>query len=339
MSKHLGVQLYIKQDGYTASQPEACYGGNKVRKLEFLLAEALAYNAQEVITFGCTGSNHAVATASHAHRLGLKCRCFLTPQKNSHIVQKNLLLHETYGSTIHFYHTIALRRIGTLAYWYDCFQRDGIFAYVIPTGGSNALGALGFVNAAFELREQIKHGVLPVPNVIYCACGSKGTLAGLVVGLKLAGLDTQVVGVAVEKVELQEFRDSILSLSHKIIALLNKAGAHFDTAMISIDDICIKENYVGAGGYGVFTPEGQSALSTLQEHEHSTLDGVYTAKACAAMLDDCAQQENKNKVILFYNTYCSLDFDHLTKSMDYNNLPQSIQYFFETPVQLLDDIN
>ena len=157
LGAHLKIPaLYIKRDDLSGAistdNLSHLYGGNKVRKLEFLLADALAHDAKTILTFGCAGSNHAVATSVYASQLGLKCLCVLQSQPNSRIVRQNLLLHQVYNTRLCFCATRELRKIQTLCAWLDHKYTYGDFPYIIPTGGSNPLGALGFVNAAFELQ-------------------------------------------------------------------------------------------------------------------------------------------------------------------------------------------
>src|SRR3989304_8286292 len=153
-NKILGTRLYIKRDdlsGKKQSDGKRAYGGNKIRKLEFLLADALASNAKTIITFGCAGSNHALATSLYAHALGLKCTVLLKPQPNAQQVQKNLLYHQLHGTELLYYKNNQDRAQGTHQIIKEVTERDGIPPYIIPTGGSCPRGVLGFVKAAFEL--------------------------------------------------------------------------------------------------------------------------------------------------------------------------------------------
>ncbi len=179
---------FIKQDAATGgvdADGEQLFGGNKVRKLEFLLADALYHNAKSVLTFGCIGSNHAVATATYAQQCGLRCYCVLTPQLDNLVVQRNLVLMKAAHAEMIFSENSIMRRQDTINAFIDSKTNHGDYPYFIPTGGSVALGAVGFVNAAFELDAQIKAGLLPEPDFIYVAAGSFGTVAGLSLGLKV----------------------------------------------------------------------------------------------------------------------------------------------------------
>ncbi|MQY78940.1 MAG: pyridoxal-phosphate dependent enzyme [Bacteroidetes bacterium] len=171
--KKLGLdQLYIKMDGYTGK----IYGGNKIRKLEFLLGEAINKNSKEVMTFGGAGSNHATATAIYANKVGLQSISILLPQMNAEYVIKDLLLSYSYGAELHYYRNDFMLSTGKK---YQCIKhwlRKGKKPYLIPMGGSSPVGIIGFINAAFELKQQIDQNQIPEPDRIYVALGSVGTV-------------------------------------------------------------------------------------------------------------------------------------------------------------------
>ena len=179
--------LGVKHDDETS----AVYGGNKVRKLEYLLRRAGERGAQRVATFGAAGSNHALATAIHARDAGLECTCFLSHQHRTPNIARTLNMHRQLGTEI-------LR-------WGGPIDQVGLFrehlqrrnAWVIPLGGTCWLGALGFVNAGLELAWQIEQGLVAKPARIYVASGTSGTAAGLALGIAAAGLDTEVHAVQV----------------------------------------------------------------------------------------------------------------------------------------------
>ena len=174
------------------------YGGNKVRKLEFLFPDAVAHGADSLFTMGAAGSNHSAATAFWAHEKGLACTLFLRPQHRSYNVLYNLLLDKVVGATIVASETREERAAALVQS--ACAQRSerARLPYCIPIGGSTPLGIVGLVNAAFEVRDQVQQGLMPEPDYIYVALGSGGTAAGLILGCKLAGLKTRVKAVAVE---------------------------------------------------------------------------------------------------------------------------------------------
>jgi 1-aminocyclopropane-1-carboxylate deaminase/D-cysteine desulfhydrase-like pyridoxal-dependent ACC family enzyme len=340
-------QLYIKRDDSAGAciDGKFFYGGNKVRKLEFLLAEALSYGAKHVITFGCAGSNHAVATSCYAEQLGLRATCMLLPQANSHGVQQNLALHQAHKAEVKYCSTATVRKLMTFTTWLQDYQETGCFPYLIHTGGSNATGVIGFVNAAFELKQQIAEGLMPEPDYIYVACGSCGTAAGLVVGCKAAGLKTKIVAVPVQQGSKCSFKTSILGLAtdtNDTLHALDESFPRYDLLsaayQLTDDHLQIKEGF-GGPRYAVFNKEGMEAKKLLQEKENILLDGTYTAKACAGLLDDCMNGELSGRVILFWDTYCGLDFSDEVAGIDYHALPKALHTYFETEVQELDKNN
>lgn len=327
IQKVTGAQhVYLKNDGLT-SQP---VGGNKVRKLELLFADALTQGATYVMTFGCAGSNHAAATAFHAKKLGLKCALFLKNQPNSAIVQNNLLIDANSQAKIFFYPSEELRKLGATNYFLHRFQEDEMPPYVIFTGGSSALGAIGYVNAAFELKEQISQGLIPEPHSLYVPAGSLGTVAGLIVGLRACGLSTRVIAVAVESAE---YRESCLKLVQATTQLLHELAPSFPLFTFTHNDLSFEMQFAGPG-YGVVTPEAAIAMEIFASTEIVRLEGTYTGKAAAALLHDLATcQELHNEVILFWNTF---GIEELAVQPDaYAILPKPLQTYFSEQSKVL----
>lgn len=325
--------VYIKRDdlsGAVNTDGKRCYGGNKIRKLEFELQNARAHGARTVMTFGCAGSNHAVATGECARILNLNCVCMLLPQENSRVVQQNLLLHATNNVELHYYTDVATRMVGTICAWNDYYNAHGEYPYIIPTGGSTPLGAVGFVNAVFELKEQIERGELAEPDVIYLACGSKATMVGLVLGCKVAGLATKIIGVVVEPVaDHDAYKTYWKHLFHETNNLLRAHDANFPLVDLNDDDIFLDYAWCGTG-YGVPTDVGDHAALLLYETEHIVLDGTYTAKAFASLLDALHTDSTLgDKTILFWNTYCGLDVSDRTDCVSYKSLPHCFHAYFE----------
>ena len=193
-------QLYIKRDDLSGK----LYGGNKPRKLEFILGSALRSGARDVITFGGAGSNHALATAIYARQAGLKSISMLMPQPNARYVRRNLLMSHYCGAELHScgaqlesVRNMLLVYLATIYQLLRCRLKSGCFPKRIPPGGSSPFGVIGFVNAALELKEQIANSYMPEPEYIYVACGTMGTAAGLILGLRAANLKIRVVSVRV----------------------------------------------------------------------------------------------------------------------------------------------
>ncbi|BDC34463.1 hypothetical protein Noda2021_04210 [Candidatus Dependentiae bacterium Noda2021] len=331
--------IYIKRDdlsGCTDDNGTNAYGGNKPRKLEFELANALNHGADTVITFGADGSNHAVATGEYARMLGLKCICMLNPEPNSRVLQQNLLLHATNNVDLHSYPDDESRKLQTVALWADLKSRTGKYPYLIFPGASTPLGSVGFVNAGFELAKQVMEQKLPEPDYIYVACGSFGTTIGLALGCKAAQLKSKIVGVSV----IPEKQPGMYTYYSKLFFnQLNDYLHHHDASfpVYDFDDInlTIYTDHAGTE-YGLFTQEGQDALHMIEDQDGIKLDGCYTAKAFAAMINHIKNNNINGDNILFWNTYCGLDESDRIKGVDYQQLPTCFHHYFEEPVQQLD---
>ncbi len=332
LSKQTDRKLYIKRDdlcGKSINDKNSLFGGNKVRKLEFLLADAMRNDCDAVMTFGCVGSNHCVATAAYAQDLGLRCFCMLKPQANSSIVQRNLLLHQLYKSKLHFTQTNALRELGA---FYTCLryaQKHEQYPYIIPTGGSCPLGVLGFVNAAFELHKQIQEGLMPEPDYIYVPVGSAGTITGLLIGAKLLNLKSQIIGIAVEPEEqLGDFKHTIKMLFDQTRAFIKSHNADMPNIKLDINELNINISYCGSS-YGVPTNLANKAITRTLESEHIKLDPTYSSKAFAGILDQCPHH-NPDDVILFWHTFDGNEFENELKWIDRTIKPQALQqYIYE----------
>ncbi len=339
--EQLGISLCMKRDDLTGTKNH--FGGNKPRKLETILADAKRHNVDTVITFGCIGSNHAVATADCAERLGLNCILMLKPQTISRVVRRNLLLMDYFGADIRFSPTHALRDLDVANIFLHQRLDSGAFPYVIPTGAETALGAVGYVNAAFELKEQIDADELSEPDYIYLAAGGYGhptgllgaTIAGLVVGLKAAGLKTKVVGVFTQPEKKKTIEKLLLQQCTETVALLHDADSAFPALRITPTDFIIIDDCVGER-YGVYTSEGVAAMKLVKETEGIHLDGTYTGKAFAALIRDARAGKLKAKNVLFWNTFCGNDFKRVLKRRSYEALPYALHAYFEGATQPLD---
>ena len=325
LSEPYDVSIWCKRDDLTGGFNQLLYGGNKVRKLEFLLAQALAYGATHVATFGCVGSNHATATAVYAETLMLKCTNFLKHQEPSPVVTQNLLLSHASRADLRWYPDNHTRRVGSFAHWLDTYSSKGEFVYVIPTGGSNPVGALGFVNAGLELAAQIDAGLLSQPQAIYVAAGSLGTLAGLTLGLQIAEKNIKIIGVATEPHESEvAYYSELKELYTQTNNLLCSHDSAIPTYPFPENLVEIRFEFAGVD-YGVPTPEGTAAQELFKIHELLNLDQTYTAKAAACLLADASLKRFEH--VLFWNTYCGLDFHHITDKVNRDDLPVSLQEY------------
>ena len=276
LTRHLGgAQLYIKRDDCTG----LASGGNKTRKLEFLMAEAVAMRADTVITQGAVQSNHARQTAAAAARMGMKCEIILERR-----VTKPGPLYETSGN-VFLDHLLGakVRHVpgGTdmnaaLAQVAEEVQQAGGKPYVIPGGGSNPVGALGYVNCGLELLQQANDMGLRI-DIVVLATGSGGTHAGLAVGLEGTNSGIRIYGICVRQPrEIQEA--AVHKLAQATAEHVGLKGGVAREAIIANSD------YVGAG-YGVPTPGMAEAVSLAARYEGLLLDPVYTGKGMAGMID------------------------------------------------------
>ncbi|MBN1532380.1 MAG: pyridoxal-phosphate dependent enzyme [Spirochaetes bacterium] len=331
LGRELGLKrLYIKRDDISGK----IYGGNKVRKLELLLGDAIARGHREVITFGAAGSNHALATAIYGGEQGLHCSLYLVPQPNAHYVRKNLLMDIAAGADLHFspggYYALAAAKFRVLRER----LRGGAVPAVIPFGGTTPLSIAGFVNAAFELRDQVENGRMPEPDYVYVAMGSMGTAVGLMLGLKASGMKSRVVAVRVLPLEAAGERN-VVRLYHRATAYLNGLDSSFPRYELPREELDVRHNYFGYG-YAIFTEESVRSVEMLHRYEGIAIEGTYTGKAFAALADDAKSGALRDKTVLFWNTCNSRDFSARIREVDYRRLSPQLQRYFTENVQPLD---
>jgi len=271
------------------------WGGNKVRKLEWLLPDVRRRGRKNILTFGGLGTNWGLATALYGRDQGMHTALALIDQPRDEHVEAQLERLERSGATLHFTHT--KNRTIALAPWliarhFSRFRPP----YVLPSGGSSPLGALGYVETAFEIADQVKSGGLPEPGHVVVPTGSGGTAAGLALGLSLAGLPTRVVGVTVtEHLRLDDV--AMRKLAGRSADLLRKRGAEFDDPELNLE---MRIDWMGET-YGAPTPESERAAE-LARADGLELDPVYTAKAMAGLLAKAGAGEFRDRPVLFVNT-------------------------------------
>ncbi|MCZ6537020.1 MAG: pyridoxal-phosphate dependent enzyme [Gammaproteobacteria bacterium] len=289
-----GKRIWIKRDDLSSP----LYGGNKIRKLEFLLGRALAENRKAVMTFGVAGSNHVLATARCSKKLGLECIAILSRQPTTSYLAANLAAVARSGARTCDYPRIGELAMAAVTELRREKKETGVYPLVIPAGGSNATGATGFVSAAFELRRQIEQGLLAEPDFIYMAMGTTGSVAGLGLGLAAAGLDSLVIAVRV--VDESVANPCVLeSLWRRTVMRLRKYDENFPDLPFDPERFDIRQQYLGAG-YARGTPAGLKAVA-IGRKLGLKLEGTYTGKALAALNDDLLDQASAAKV-LFWNT-------------------------------------
>jgi D-cysteine desulfhydrase len=281
-SEALGVDIWIKRDDLTGAE----LSGNKVRKLEFLLAEAVARGADTVITGGGEQSNHCRATALAATRLGLRSRLLLRTADPARppAATGNILLDRLAGAELRWITRGEwARRAEMFADEADKVTRTGGTPYVIPEGGSNAVGAWGYVRAAEELAGDLDALPPARRTTIVFATGSGGTAAGLLLGAKLLGFAGR--GVTIASVNVSDDREYFVAT---IGAICRDFDARFDAgAGVAEADIEIVDGYVGRG-YARSRPEELAAIRDLARRDAVILDPVYTGKAWYGIVQELA---------------------------------------------------
>jgi 1-aminocyclopropane-1-carboxylate deaminase/D-cysteine desulfhydrase-like pyridoxal-dependent ACC family enzyme len=316
--------LYIKRDDLSAVP----YGGNKVRKLEFLIGDALSKGATRIITSGAAGSNHALATAIYAKKAGLKATLMLFAQPNALPIRQNLLMDLYSGAELFHDETYEAHRkhLTEIADYY--LSKEKAAPYIIPAGGTSPLSMIGFVNAAFELRQQIDQGDLPMISRIYTIFGTMGTAAGLLLGMKSAGIKCKLIMVRVVPSSVADMR-KFTTLYNEGNRFIHDLEHSFPILPFSPDDTQLTEQYLGAG-YGIFTEKSRHAVREAEAADGIHLDGTYTGKAFAAMIDDARKTD---EAFLFWHTKNSHPFPPETLALDYHMLPEPFHRYFEEPVQ------
>ena len=260
-----GPQLFIKRDDLTGLG----MGGNKTRKLEYLAADALSKAAKTLISTGAVQSNHCRQVAAAAAKLGLGCQLILAGEEPTE-AQGNLLLDKLSGAQIFF--TSKANRDQELQERFTQADLSGLKPYLIPYGGSNWIGALGYLNAMRELSDQGLE-----PDWIVFASSSGGTQAGLILGARLTGFKGKVIGISIE------FKSEPYSV--QIADLVNQTAkeSEYDWS-VTPEEVLINDAYCQAG-YGVLTSAEIEAAQMLARTEGILLDPVYTGRAAAGLID------------------------------------------------------
>ncbi|KWZ42286.1 D-cysteine desulfhydrase [Burkholderia savannae] len=292
LSAHVGRDVYVKRDDCTP----LAMGGNKLRKLEFLAADALRQNADVLVTAGAIQSNHVRQTAALAAQLGLDCVALLEnpigTARDDYLRGGNRLLLDLFRVRVHDVDNLddADRQLEAAA---QRLRDEGRRPYVIPIGGSNALGALGYVRAGLELEQQIRAAALDF-SAIVLASGSAGTHAGLSLALAHALPSLPVIGVTVSRTDAAQ--------RPKVRQLLDRASALLGVETPAETRIDLWDDYF-APRYGEPNRAGNDAVRLLARTEGLLLDPVYTGKAMAGLLDGIARGRIEgNGPVLFLHT-------------------------------------
>ena len=294
LSEHLGgPDIYVKRDDCTG----LASGGNKTRKLEFSMGEALAQGADTIITVGAIQSNHVRQTAAAACKLGLACEVMLEHRvqqpSDTYSNSGNLFLDRIYGANLREYPAgtdfdVVMAEIA------DEVRAKGGTPYYVPGGASNSVGAMGYVQCGIELLSQCEQQSLALDHLV-TATGSAGTHAGLAVGLRGSASDLPILGFGVNAPQdVQEER--VFKLAVETADLVSASGC------VVREDIIADCSYIGPG-YGEPTESMNEAILMLARHEGLLFDPVYSGKALAGMIDYIRKGRfNKGQKIMFLHT-------------------------------------
>lgn len=319
-------ELYIKRDDICHS----VYGGNKVRKLEYVLADAKAKGAGLLITMGASGSNQVLATGIHGGEQGFEVMGVMFDQPNADYVRKNLLLDHSFGIDLKYSSGIP-GELASLGWNYVKARVEGRKPYFITAGASSPLGNLGFVNAVYELKSQVDKGVIQEPDYIVVAAGSLGTSAGLDLGCRLLGMKARVVAVVVSMPFLVN-RFRMARMERHINAHMRRYDQAIPTVDIGKEDLILPSEYLGKD-YAYFTEPGIKMVTDMRDLEGIPIEPTYTGKAFSGGLNWLERQGENEKTVLFWDTYNSVDLSHLAAQVDYRDLPRAFHKYFEEPTQ------
>ena len=313
LERALGFKsLWIKRDDLSGPLG----GGNKVRKLEYMFAaaqsearhhdasdrvtsEASANGAEKktLFTIGPTGSNHVRATAVYGKASGFRVECLLFKQPPTEYSDANYRMTCENADRVY-----EVKRMSTMFARYAYEQTKTVLGigkerYFIPAGGSSPLGSVGYVKAVLELKSQIEADLLPEPRFVFVPVGTCGTIAGLIVGVRLAGLRTQIVGIRVaDSVVANSW--AISRMVRRILRLIGAVDAH------DINPRRIELWHGDFGkGYAIPTEAGTRAVAMMAEHEGITLENTYTGKTLAGMAHYIKEHGCEGEHVLFWNTY------------------------------------
>ena len=292
--------MWVKRDDKTADR----YGGSKVRKLEWIFGDAVRHQATRLLTVGAVGSNFVLAAATHGRTVGIEVDAIQFPRPLNDAARRSIRAAEAEGlrvlwapSLVAVPWRVALERARSV------WNRDLRTRTYVGAGGSSPRGVLGFVEAGLELRAQIAAGELPEPRAIFLPAGTGGSMAGLLLGCRLAGLVSKVVGVRVVPRALCP-ATRVVQLANRALDLLRSHGLPRSFAPLRRRDVTLLDGFVGAG-YGAATPASRESLALAEELERLPLDTTYTGKALSGMLAQVLHYDVfRSQPILFWNTYC-----------------------------------
>lgn len=285
-----GPRLLIKRDDQTG----LALGGNKTRKLEFLLGQALEQGADTLITAGAAQSNHCRQTAAAAAKAGLTCELILNGSR-ADLPNGNLLLDELLGARVHWIERP--QRQSKLRELFELLRSEEQRPYAIGVGGSNGVGATGYVLAMMELMDQLQTSQQHVDHIVF-GSSSGGTQAGMVLGAKIAGFNGKLHGVGIDKDDRDRgpYEDELAQIANECAEYIGS------DVRLTKNDFTVVYGYMG-DGYGVVGELERDAIRKAASHEGIILDPVYAGRAFGAMLDMiCKGMFKSGETVLFWHT-------------------------------------
>lgn len=307
LEQHLGMApIYVKRDDLSGS----LYGGNKVRKLEYLLADAAKNRHSAVLTIGPAGSNHVLATATYAKAVGLHAVAVIFPRVDTPAVRRNLVATLRAGADVRPCRSALTVPLGWLegAAIAACAETDDpqskILAYAIPAGGSSPLGCVGYFEAFLELMAQFSEMGKPIPSKIYVALGTGGTAAGLLAAASTTSLPVEIVGVQVTP-KIVVRRSTVVALAQQTLDLLAQSDCPQARCAVRQEALRVVTTQFG-DGYGKITPQARQAMAIALQFENLELEGTYTAKTFAALLEEARSADSDQPGVLYWHTYSSV---------------------------------
>ncbi len=274
-----GPEVWLKDESCFG---DGLWGGNKVRKLEWIIPEAKRRGVRTLFTVGGIGTHWGLAAALYGREHGLRTLLGLVDQPVDDHVREQLTRLEASGAELHRYRDARRLKLAAPGLVARAVLRDRRLPWYLPPGGSNAFGAVAYVDAALEIAGQVHEGLLPEPATVVTAVGSGGTAAGLALGLRLAGLRTRVFGVVVNDTFPLD-APVIARLANQTAALLSKRGAQLDIDPLEPANVTMRTDWLGTT-YGDPTPASMRAVADA-ERDALHLEPVYTGKSLAAIRD------------------------------------------------------
>ena len=305
LSRRLAADIWIKRDDLNGF----AMGGNKARKAEFLLADALQRKCDVVLTAGAMQSNHVRVIAAASSRFSMECHLFLSGPKPDQPTA-NLLLDLLADAQVHV--VPSEERPSAMETFAEQLQKKGRRPYIIPIGGSNEIGAQGYVLGVQELEEQLQH--LPrKPTTLVFSSSSGGTHAGILAGMALVQSKMRHLGIRVDRDP--DLEESICTVANAIAKRLDLVKE------FQREDVSLNSDYIGED-YGIPSKEGTQALKELWQREGILLEPVYTAKAMAGLIDLTRRGEWADERVLFL---------HSGGTPSVFSIPSPIQLGFPSP--------